>query len=244
LAASRIYERTYLISYKHTSENRVSIHTSLHPQGLPFEAEMFRYRTDLFPSPLLRPADPNTVLEQLTEDAYEKDKFLPYWAEQWPSSDIILNYLKTCPIDPRNKIIELGCGLGIIAAYLSLRKHFVIATDISFDALLFSKANSELNNVRSIPCCVDWRALPFKTNFDLIVASDILYESRWIEPILSICKQFLKPGGRALIADPCRKFWSDFKKRAIMGGFESRIVCTDVIKPQNITVEILELILQ
>lgn len=230
-----------MITYKHISDNQVSIYTSAHPCGLPFNASFFKYRPDLFPSPLLRPSNPNDVLEQIPEEAYDKDKFLPYWAEQWPSSDILLNYLKDLNISQGCTVIELGCGLGIISTSLALQNHTVIATDISHDALLFTKTNSELNRTRTFPCCVDWRALPFKCQFDLLVASDILYESRWIDPILSCCKQLLHPDGKAIIADPCRKFWPDFKKRSLNKGFNSTVVHTEIIQPQNITVEILEL---
>ena len=45
--------------------------------------------------------------------------------------------------------------------------------------------------------CADWRRLPFRKRFDLIVASDVLYEERWIDPILDCIEQF---GGAAWIA--------------------------------------------
>jgi SAM-dependent methyltransferase len=231
-----------LITYKIAADNRVTIQTSTCPYGLPFTAQFFKHRPDLFPSPLLRPSDPDDVLDQIPEKAYDKDKFLPYWAELWPSSGIMLNYLKNCELTtPQSTIIELGCGLGIISTFLSLLGHTVVATDISYEALLFAKINSEQNKTRTHPCCVDWRVLPFKSRFDLIVASDILYESRWIDPVLTCCKHLLKPGGKAIIADPCRTFWQEFKRRSFEKGFHSTVAFTDIVKPQNITVEILEL---
>jgi SAM-dependent methyltransferase len=223
------------------NENNITIHTSTHPQGLPYTATFFRYRPDLFPQPLLRPSNPTDVLDQLSEEAYSKDKFLPYWAEQWPSSDTMLDFLSNCNLDPADTIIELGSGLGIIATYLSLKGCKAIATDISHEALLFTKTNVELNKFPAFPCCVDWRALPFKSRFDLLIASDVLYEQRWINPILSSCKHLLKPGGKAFIADPCRTFWPEFKRRSVEEGFEIQLKHTGKIMPQNITVEILEL---
>ncbi|HEX2959424.1 MAG TPA: methyltransferase domain-containing protein [Chitinispirillaceae bacterium] len=230
-----------MISYKFISEHEVTIHTSAHPNGLPYSAQFFKYRPDLFPLPLLRPSNPTDVLDQLSEDAYAKDKFLPYWAEQWPSSDVMLDFLKNYDLNPDSNIIELGSGLGIIATGLSLRECKVVATDISHEALIFTKTNVELNKLRSYPCCIDWRALPFKKRFDLLVASDILYEKRWIQPILSCCRELLKPGGKALIADPCRTFWPEFKQQSAKEGFSTTVVYTNTIQPQNITVEILEI---
>lgn len=230
-----------LISYKLKDENEVSIHTSACPHGLPYSAQFIRYRPDLFLQPLLRPSNPTDVLDQLSEEAYAKDKFLPYWAEQWPSSDIMLDFLNTYHIDPEFSIIELGSGLGIIATFLSLRGCKVIATDISHEALIFTKTNIEINKLPAYPCCVDWRALPFKNKFDLLVASDVLYEQRWIDPILSCCRRLLKPGGKAVISDPCRTFWPEFKKQSQIEGFLTKVVYTDTIQPQNITVEIVEL---
>jgi 2-polyprenyl-3-methyl-5-hydroxy-6-metoxy-1,4-benzoquinol methylase len=226
------------------SDNEVTIYTSAHPCGLPFNASFFKYRPDLFSSPVLRPSNPNDVLDQIPEQAYDNDKFLPYWAEQWPSSEIMLNYLKSGTISQKSTIIELGCGLGIISTALALQNHTVIATDISCDALLFTKINSCNNGTKTAPCCVDWRALPFKGRFDVLVASDILYESRWIDPILSCCRQLLHPDGKAIIADPCRRFWPEFKKRAAEEGFKTSLVHTGIVMPQNFTIEILELTLK
>jgi 2-polyprenyl-3-methyl-5-hydroxy-6-metoxy-1,4-benzoquinol methylase len=202
---------------------------------------LFKYRPDLFPQSLLRPSNPTDVLDQLSEEAYAKDKFLPYWAEQWPSSDTMLDFLNSCNLCSTDTILELGSGLGIIATFLSLKGCKVIATDISYEGLLFTKTNIELNRMTAYPCSVDWRALPFKKKFDLLIASDVLYEQRWINPILSSCKQLLKSGGKAFIADPCRTFWPEFKQRAVEEGFETRIKYTGKIMPQNISVEILEL---
>ncbi len=230
-----------MISYRLIDEANVTIQTSSYPQGLPYTAQFFRYRPDLFPQPLLRPSNPTDVLDQLSEEAYAKDKFLPYWAEQWPSSDIMLDFIKSYDLDPEDSIIELGSGLGVIATFLSLRGCKVIATDISHEALIFTKTNVELNKLTSYPCCFDWRTLPFKNRFDLLIASDILYEHRWIGPILSCCKQLLKSGGKALIADPCRTFWPEFKQQSQKEGFITKVVHTGTILPQNITVEILEL---
>lgn len=234
-------EGVLLISYKLNNKNEVIIRTSAFPLGLPYTAQFIKYRPDLFPRPLLRPSNPTDVLDQLSEESYAKDKYLPYWAEQWPSSDIMLNFLSNYKLDSSDTIVELGSGLGIIATYLSLRGCKIIATDISHEALIFTKTNVELNRLPAYPCCIDWRVLPFKNRFDLLIASDVLYEQRWIGPILSCCRQLLKPGGKALIADPCRTFWPEFKQKSMKEGFETRIAYTDKVMPQNIIVEVLEL---
>jgi SAM-dependent methyltransferase len=163
-----------LITCTTTSNDTITIRTNSSPEGLPFKAHLFEYHPELFQYPLIRPCNPDDVLDTLTEEKYAIDKFLPYWAEQWPSSEVLLSYLNGCKIENECNILELGCGLGIISTFLASRGHTVVATDISYDALIFAKLNFEKYNGKTLPCCVDWRALPFRGSFDLIVASDIL----------------------------------------------------------------------
>lgn len=88
----------------------------------------------------------------------------------------------------------------------------------------------------------DWRAMAFNKQFDFVVASDVLYKQRWIDPILSCIKSLLKPGGKAWIADPCRRFWELFKKTAAQSGFAVKIIHDGMVNKTKVEIaELLEI---
>lgn len=170
----------------------------------------------------LRPENPEEILDKLTVEEFNKDEFLPYWAEHWPASEILFEYINEHPVEPAAssmRICELGSGLGIIASALCAAKGPVCATDISFESCRYAYANIALYTPHVMVTCCDWRKPPFKCQFDMIVGSDILYEPRWVEPVFLFLKNHLKSNGTALIADPQRAQWNQFKELMLSNGF-------------------------
>ena len=60
---------------------------------------------------LLAPRDGEALL---SEEAFEQEEFLPYWAELWPSALALARVVARRPLTGR-RTIELGCGLGLPA---------------------------------------------------------------------------------------------------------------------------------
>ncbi|MFP4012717.1 MAG: class I SAM-dependent methyltransferase [Chitinispirillaceae bacterium] len=188
---------------------------------------------------LVRPRDPETVLDTISDEQYEKDKFLPYWAELWPSSEVLFEYLTKNPIRKGFRAIELGCGIGHISAFLVSRGVDTVATDISREACCYARYNTISNGGKGKCLCCDWRHSPFTPNrFDLVIASDVLYERRWIDPVLSFSEELVSQNGEVLVADPCRSHWSEFRRCAAQRGFEVRIVVDKLVNEGNTTVQI------
>lgn len=187
------------------------------------------------------PADVDDVFDAIVEEQYEKDRFLPYWAERWPSSTHFLSFVMNAAVPSSTRICELGCGLGIVAAALANKGHTVIATDIALDGCRFARHNIAANGGTARVVCADWRTMPFNKPFDLIVASDILYEERWIGPILDCIDTLLARNGEAFIADPCRRFWELFKVRAKEREYSISVRERSLIDNGKTTVEIVSL---
>ena len=182
------------------------------------------------------------VLEAINKTHSDNDRFLPYWAERWPSNGPLLTYLSKRSIPRHALILELGCGLGIISAALSLQTGAsVVASDIAREGCRFAAYNIFANGGVPQVVCADWRHPPFKQRFDLIIASDVLYEERWIDPILDCIGELLTQNGSAWIADPCRRFWNRFKQRTAQRGFLQRLLYRSSDDEGTTTVEILEL---
>jgi predicted nicotinamide N-methyase len=149
---------------------------------------------------LLRPADPEALL---TEEAFEREEFLPYWAELWPSAVELARALTA-----RNllglRVVELGCGLGLPSIVAAIGGARVLAVDWSPAALEFARENASRSGVELETLECSWgdpAPLLGRAPFDLALASDVLYERRDVQPLLDLLPR-LAP--EALLAEPGR----------------------------------------
>jgi predicted nicotinamide N-methyase len=157
---------------------------------------------------LLHPANPE---ELISEEEFERDERLPYWADVWPSAHALAARVVTA--DGRGRsAIEFGCGVGLVAAAAARAGFDVTATDYYDDALLFARVNVWANaHARLWTRHVDWRALPADLGrYDLVLASDVLYERPYAAMVAEAVERTLAPGGAAVIADPGRVARDDF----------------------------------
>jgi len=140
------------------------------------------------------------------------DERLPYWAELWPSAVGLAGYVLEHGEEFNSKsVLELGCGLGLsgIAAHrVGAQVRF---TDYDQNALAFTAKNFFRNfNLNADVQIMDWRRPQADLMFDVIIAADVLYEKRWIEPVLDTLTQMLKADGVAFIAEPGRNVANRF----------------------------------
>jgi SAM-dependent methyltransferase len=189
----------------------------------------------------VKPANPDAVLDAVPERLFDEQRFLPYWAELWPASEVLFSFLER-RIFPRTHLIcDLGCGLGVASACLIARGHSVVSLDISLDSCAYTRANTLRYAKRSCAVCASWHNPPFSRPFGLVVASDILYEDQCLDPVCRFLSLCLAPAGRALIADPCRPQWPVFKQKIEALGMSHRVAHRAVINGGKTTVEILEI---
>jgi predicted nicotinamide N-methyase len=211
------------------------------PLNLPFPVVRFSldYKDRSFR--FVYPADHDAVIDAIAEEEYEKDRFLPYWAERWPSATVLFHFVMKHRLPVHYRIIELGCGLGVIASALAARHHCTVATDISPDGCRFAAHNIAANNGIPLVVCADWRYPPFRKRFDIVLASDVLYEKRWIDPVLDFIERLCRAEGMAWIADPCRRFWALFKQRIAERGLRHRLLHRSPVNGDTPVVEIIEI---
>jgi SAM-dependent methyltransferase len=122
-----------------------------------------------WPVELLRPRNSDDLI---SEADFVRDDRLPYWADLWPSSRVLADYLLQTerapdhrpaparPASPRHppqsgglhvrahstrqppSLLELGCGLGLVTMAAMRAGYEVLATDYYEDALRFTRANA------------------------------------------------------------------------------------------------------
>jgi predicted nicotinamide N-methyase len=147
----------------------------------------------------------------ISEEDMVRDDRLPYWADIWPSSRVLARALAGENGAGRT-ILELGCGLGLVAMGAMRAGYDVLASDYYDDALLFTAANTWRALHREPRTrMVDWRDLPANLGgFDRVVAADVIYEDRYPPLVANVIARTLAPRGVATIADPGRPMVEQF----------------------------------
>ena len=131
-------------------------------------------------SRLLAITHPPDATELIDEDAFEREEFLPYWAELWPSSIALARAVTALPLAGL-AVVELGCGLALPSIAAALGGARVLATDWSSEALAYAERNARDNGAELETARVAWAnpdALVARAPFDLVLAADVLYEAR------------------------------------------------------------------
>ena len=157
---------------------------------------------------LLHPANAEDLID---ETEFERDERLPYWADLWPSAKLLAAEVLGMRGDGRT-LLELGCGSGLVAACAAHAGFSVTATDYYEDALRFTTVNAYANaGARIATRLIDWRALPDDLGrYDVVVASDVLYERPYGALVAQAIARTLAPRGQAILADPGRVAVDDF----------------------------------
>ncbi len=190
------------------------------------EALSRRFRTVSRP---LRVAERDVVLlspanadDLISEDDYVMDERLPYWADLWPSAQILSSEVAIMRLAGL-RVLELGCGLGVVALAAAMAGADVTATDYYDDALLFAKLNVAEATGRSIATrMVDWTTMPSDLGkFDVVLASDVLYEHRYAAMVADAIARTLVRGGEAIVADPGRIALDEFLEECSDRGIAS-----------------------
>ncbi|HVM16981.1 MAG TPA: methyltransferase domain-containing protein [Gaiellaceae bacterium] len=156
---------------------------------------------------------PRSADELIDEEAFEREEFLPYWAELWPSAVELARAVAARELAGA-RVVELGCGLALPSIVAVLGGAEALATDWSEDALRFARTNAQRNGAAIETARVDWAApdaLLARAPYDLVLAADVLYERRNAELLLPLLPQL---ADEVLLADPGRPAERSFLDRA------------------------------
>jgi predicted nicotinamide N-methyase len=163
---------------------------------------------------LLRPRDAEALLD---EEAFADEEFLPYWAELWPAG---LALARALPAELDGvRVVEVGSGLGVPSLVAAARFAQVTATDWAREAIELLRANATRNRLVVDARVVDWRDL--EGEFDLVLAADVLYEQRNVEPLLAVLPRL---GPEALVALAGRPYEAEFLRRVDAEPVAERVV--------------------
>jgi predicted nicotinamide N-methyase len=150
-------------------------------------------------------ADLEVLLETIDPVTFTEDERLPYWAELWPSAVALAHYTTQHLHLAGRRVLELGCGLGLVGVVAALHGARVLCTDYEPDALTFARHNARRNICQQMHFrLVDWRWPALRRRYDYILASDVIYEARNFGPLVALLQRHLARGGAAVFSEPGR----------------------------------------
>jgi predicted nicotinamide N-methyase len=156
----------------------------------------------------------------------------PLFGQLWPSGSILAEHLASFAITGK-RILEIGCGMALSSLVLHSRGADITASDHHPLAAEFLARNCRLNALSVMPYVdAHWdRPDAALGLFDLIVASDVLYERGHADSIALFIARHAKLGAEVLISDPGRDNAPRLRRLLIEQGF----ACADQRMAFNVT---------
>lgn len=143
------------------------------------------------------------------------------FGQVWPAGQRLAEAMRGFDIAGK-RILELGCGIGLASLVLQQRGADVVASDIHPQVEPFLAYNAALNALPAVHYRrLGWdEALPTLGHFDVIIASDVLYEREQAERIAAVIERHAQPACEVVVTDPGRGHSARLTARLADSGFE------------------------
>ncbi|MFP6807176.1 MAG: methyltransferase domain-containing protein [Pseudomonadales bacterium] len=131
----------------------------------------------------------------------------------WNSSFLIMDYLKKHPLRKNSRVLEIGCGWGLLGLYCA--KNFnskVTGIDADGNVLPYLDLHSSVNglNMKGERKSFQKLTVDYLSNFDVILGADICYWDEMTGILAKLISRAKRAGiTQILIADPCRPPFTD-----------------------------------
>lgn len=164
-------------------------------------------------------ADPDGHGERLGISSAQWSLF----GQLWPSGRLLAQAMHRFDIVDK-RILELGCGIGLASLVLQHRGADVVASDVHPLTEAFLAYNAALNGLPALHYRqLHWdEPLPTLGRFDVIIASDVLYERGQADRLGDVVARHAYPEAEVLVTDPGRGNSARFSHLLAAQGFTLR----------------------
>lgn len=145
----------------------------------------------------------------------------PYWAHLWPGARSLARLVATQLDCGGRRVVEIGCGLGLVGLTAALRGAGVTMIDTAHEALRFVQASAALNGCRVATVRTDVGHVGLRGRFDYCLAADVTYDPALQSGLADFLAAHLAPGGRAWCAESVRTFDPGFQRACERNGLRA-----------------------
>ena len=145
----------------------------------------------------------------------------PLFGIVWASGQILAHLMYNYEVDGK-RILEVGCGIALTSLMLNHRNADITATDYHPEAENFLIENARLNDGPTIPFTrTGWGDPDSGLGlFDMIIGSDVLYETEHVALLGGFIEQHAKPACEVILVDPGRGHHAKFSKLMVTLGYK------------------------
>ena len=167
----------------------------------------------------------DSMSESEKSDPFAED-LCPYFGILWPAAEALAQYLSQHPELVKNQsILELGSGLGFPSLVASHLGGEVLTTDFHPDVEEYFLRNCRHSVVSCRYQRLNWREDQKDIGlFDIVMGSDVLYESKHAREVALGLIRFLKPQGKILLSDPGRAYLQPFIHAMNKEGYQEELI--------------------
>lgn len=143
------------------------------------------------------------------------------FGQLWPSGRLLAQAMAHADVAGK-RVLEIGCGIGLASLVLQRRGADVVASDMHPLTEQFLAYNAALNDLPALHYRqLRWgQPLPTLGEFDMLIASDVLYERGHAELLAGVVERHVRPRGEVLITDPGRGHSGGLTRLLAAQGFE------------------------
>jgi predicted nicotinamide N-methyase len=160
----------------------------------------------------------------------------PLFGLLWPSGSRLAERMALRPVNPQERILEIGCGLALSSLVGHRRGAHMTASDCHPETAGFLLENLRLNGLAPMAYRHgQWGAQPDIQNsdialtgqFNLIVGSDILYERDEQGTLAHFIDSHAAPQAEVWVVDPNRGNRAHFNRHMAALGFDLHEIVLD-----------------
>jgi predicted nicotinamide N-methyase len=152
----------------------------------------------------------------------ESDSRISFWWGITSAAVALARHMEARESLRGQRVVELGCGLGLAGTTAGLLGADVLFTDYVPEALEFARKNAQLNGLTDQTiksALLDWENPGKMEPFNIVLGSEILYDYFFHSSLIKLLQTILEPGGTVILADRKRLVVTRFLGRLADLGF-------------------------